>query len=142
IKGLNSLYIRGGQSAVNDAVYLAVMHASERKLVAERRHALVLITDGEDRQSYYSDNQLFELLQEKDVQVFIIGIVKQLDNTPRQIGLDPQTKATRLLKQIARVSGGRVFFPRNKDELNQAAEDIVHDLHFQYIVGYESQAPL
>jgi hypothetical protein len=44
----------------------------------QRRPALILITDGEDRASYYKQDQLFALLRENKVRVFVIGLVNQL----------------------------------------------------------------
>jgi Ca-activated chloride channel family protein len=131
LKPLPSLYIEGGQSAVIDAVYLAVQHVAEHVPNAERRRALVLFTDGEDRASYYTEKQLFQLLRQNDVEVFVIGIVEQLDKSPRG-------KAEGLMRRIAQESGGRFFFPKNVNELMRAAAQVTHDLHIQYSVIYES----
>jgi Ca-activated chloride channel homolog len=139
LKGLRTLYVEGGQSAVIDGVYEAASHTADyHPATPERRKALVLISDGEDRASYYTENQLVQLLREKDVQVFAIGIVAQLDDRPRSVGLDPKDKAEKLLTLIARETGGRVFFPKTTNELRQAASEIVRDLHTQYLIGYQS----
>ncbi|MFN2491694.1 MAG: VWA domain-containing protein [Pyrinomonadaceae bacterium] len=135
---LDSLYIRGGQSAVIDAVYLAIKHTAEYKDgPAERRRAVVLFTDGEDRASYYGSDQLIKLLREKDVQVFVIGIVNQLARDGGLIRKSPREAAERLLHRIAEESGGRVFFPKDVKELSEATAEIAHDLHFQYLIGFE-----
>jgi Ca-activated chloride channel family protein len=137
---LDSLFIRGGQSAVVDAVYMGVKHLAEyRGGAAEHRRAVVLFTDGEDRLSFYTTDQLIKFLREHDVQVFIVGIVKQLDNEGGQIRKSPREKAEQLLNRIAEESGGRVFFPDNDKELAEAARQIAHDLHFQYLVGFNRQ---
>ena len=139
LRSLRTLYVEGGQSAVIDGVYEAASHTADyRPGTRERRKALVLVSDGEDRASYYTENQLIQLLRKNDVQVFIIGIVAQLDDRPRPIGVDPRGKAEKLLQRIAQETGGRVFFPRNTNELTQAAREIVHDLHTQYLIGYQS----
>ncbi len=55
--GLDSLYVEGGQTAIIDAVYLTSEHVSEYKKGDDsdrRRRALIVITDGEDRASFYS----------------------------------------------------------------------------------------
>ena len=143
VKSLRTLYVEGGQSAVIDGVYEAAKHISDyRAGTKERRKALVLISDGEDRASYYSDNQLMQLLREKEVQVFVIGIVTQLEVRPgAPTGLDPRGKAEKLLTLMARETGGRAFFPRTTDELRHAASEIVHDLRAQYLIGYQSTTP-
>jgi Ca-activated chloride channel homolog len=138
VKGLDQIYVEGGQSAVIDGVYLAVKHVAEHRFGPDRRHALILFTDGEDRWSYYSQSQLLQLIREKDVQVFAIGIVGQLDNRSGRSGLSQREKAESLLRSVARETGGRVFFPNNMTELGQAVAEIIHDLHRQYLIGYQS----
>lgn len=138
---LDSLYVRGGQSAVIDAVYLAVKHTVEyRGRLADRRRAVVLFTDGEDRASYYNTDQLVKLLRENDVQVFVVGLVNLLDKEAGLIRKSPREAAERLLNRIAEESGGRVFFPRDAKGLSEATAQIAHDLHFQYLIGFEWQS--
>jgi Ca-activated chloride channel family protein len=138
---LDSLYVRGGQSAVIDAIYLAVKHTAEyRGGPAERRRAVVLFTDGEDRASFYDEDKLVKLLRESDVQVFIVGITRELEKQRGLVRESPRDKAEGLLNRIAEESGGRVFFPRDTEETSQAVEQIAHDLHFQYLIGYERQS--
>jgi Ca-activated chloride channel homolog len=138
VKSLDQIYVEGGQSAVVDGVYLAVKHIAEHRLGPDRRHALILLTDGEDRQSFYNQSQLLQLIRERDVQVFAIGIVGQLDNQSGKNRLSQREKAENLLRTVARETGGRVFFPNNMTELGQAVAEIVHDLHRQYTIGYQS----
>jgi Ca-activated chloride channel family protein len=131
LRGLASIYIEGGQSAVIDGVYLAAKHVAEHRPDPNRKQALVLITDGEDRQSYYSEAQLIQLLSENEVQVFVVGITFQLGSPSRE-------KAERLLERLAQTTGGRAIFPKNVSELGQVANEIAQDLHSQYLVSYES----
>ena len=137
---LGSFLIEQGQSAVIDAVYLAIRHTAEYKDgPAERRRALVLFTDGEDRASYYGSDPLTKLIREKDVQVFIVGIVTLLSKDAGLIRNSPREGAEALLDRIAEESGGRVFFPQNLTELSNAMAEIQHDLHSQYLLGFERQ---
>src|SRR5207302_5418827 len=117
LKSLPDLYMRGGESAVVDAIYVAVQHIAERPTNPHRRRALVLFTDGEDRASYYSQEQLLKLLRATDVQLFVVGLVGELDNNRGLIRPSPQDSARQFLKIIARESGGGLFFPANKTEL-------------------------
>jgi Ca-activated chloride channel family protein len=135
---LDSLFIRLGQSAVIDAVYLAVKHTAEyRGGPAERRRAVVLFTDGEDRASYYGEDQLVKLIRENDVQVFIVGITSELNKERGLIRESPREKAEELLNRIAEESGGRVFFARDDRERVEAIDQIGHDLHSQYLIEYQ-----
>ena len=137
IKALGTLYIEGGQSAVVDAVYLAARHVIEHHPGTDRRRALVLISDGEDRASYYSVDDLFKLLRINDVQIFVIGIVTQLAKEGGLIRPSPRATAEKLLNRIAQETGGRVFLPRNIEELQGATTEIAHDLHTQYVINYQ-----
>lgn len=138
VKSLDQIYVEGGQSAVVDGVYLAVKHIAEHRPGPDRRHALILLTDGEDRASFYSQSQLLQLIREKDVQVFAIGIVGQLDNRAAKNKLSQREKAENLLRTVAQETGGRVFFPNNMTEVGQAVAEIVHDLRGQYTIAYKS----
>jgi len=79
--GLDTLYIEGGQTAVIDGVYLAAEHVAEYKRGSNddrRRRALIVVTDGEDRASYYPEADLFRRLREEDVQIYVIGFVNDV----------------------------------------------------------------
>jgi Ca-activated chloride channel homolog len=140
LKPLTKLYIEDGQSAVIDAIYIAVQHIAERPRNAQRRRALVVFTDGEDRASYYTRDQLVKLLRAADVQLFIIGLVGELD-TLSITRPSAQQKARDFLKLIARESGGRVFFPEKKNQISDALGEVFHDLHIQYDISYQSTDP-
>lgn len=136
----NGIYKEGGQTAIIDAVYLAVdrLNTQEKKgKVNDRtRRAIVLVTDGEDRNSYYNEKQLFELLGETDVQIFVVGFVADLSTERGFISKSPQGKAKAFLERIATASGGKVYFPSGAGELNTIAKDISSELRMQYSIGY------
>ena len=138
--GLDQLYIEGGQTAVIDGVYLAAGHVAEWKNTANddrRRRALIVVTDGEDRQSYYTEAQLFSQLREEDVQIYIIGFVNELDSDRGLIRKSSKDKAVGLLNRLATETGGRAFFPNSIAELPQIANEIVRDLRTQYVISYD-----
>lgn len=137
--GLDSFYVEGGQTAIIDAVYLSAEHVSGyRKGDAgdRRRRALIVITDGEDRNSFYKQEQLFARLREEDVQIFVIGFVNELDKEAGLIRKSPREKAVNLIKKLASETGGRAFFPESVADLPQIANEIVRDLRTQYVIAY------
>ena len=137
--GLDNFYTEGGQTAVIDAVYLSAEHVSEYKKGDEndrRRRALVVITDGEDRNSFYKQEQLFERLREEDVQIFVIGFVNELDKDSGLIRKSPKERAVALINKLATETGGRAFFPDSISELPQIANEIIRDLRTQYVIAY------
>lgn len=139
IDALDSLYVEGGQTAIIDAVYLTADHVAEYKKGDDndrRRRALILITDGEDRSSFYSQEKLFARLREADVQIYVIGFVNELDKDGGLIRKSPRDKAVNLINKLATETGGRAFMPTSLSELPQIAREIVRDLRTQYVVSY------
>ena len=139
IDALDNMYVEGGQSAVVDAVYLSAEYVAEYKKGDEsdrRRRALIVITDGEDRNSFYNQEQLFARLREEDVQIFVIGFVNELDKEAGFIRKSPREKAVNLINKLASETGGRAFFPESLSELPQIANEIIRDLRTQYVIAY------
>jgi Ca-activated chloride channel homolog len=134
IESLNAFYVEGGQSAVIDALYMAVDHVDEHNKSNDgRRKVVIIITDGEDRNSFYKQEALINLLHETGVQVFTIGLTADLSKGRP----GPREKAEKLLKTVAAESGGRFFFPANKDQLIYSAAEIVLDLQAQFRIKYQ-----
>lgn len=137
--GLDDLYVAGGQTAIIDAVYLSAEHVAEYKKGDDgdrRRRALIVITDGEDRSSFYSQEKLFSRLREEDVQIYVIGFVNELDKEGGLIAKSPREKAVKLINKLASETGGRAFFPESISQLPQIADEIVRDMRTQYVVSY------
>jgi Ca-activated chloride channel family protein len=137
--GLDSLYVEGGQTAIIDAVYLSAERVAEYKKGDDndrRRRALIVITDGEDRNSFYKEPQLFQRLREEDVQIYVIGFVNELDKDSGFIRKSPRDKAIALINRLATETGGRAFYPQSISELPRIASEIVRDLRTQYVLSY------
>lgn len=138
---LEDMYVEGGQTAIVDAVYLAAEHASDRRkgdpVEDKRRRALILVTDGEDRASFYKQEALFEALKEEDVQIFVIGFVNELEKDRGFISKSKRDKAVALLDRMAKETGGRAFYPNSLSELPDIAEQITKDLRTQYVISYK-----
>jgi len=137
---LDNLYIEGGQTAIIDAVYLAAGkvtdHDKDETKVDRKRRALILVSDGEDVSSYYSQQQLFDLLRETDVQIYVVGFVKDLSADKGFITKSKQGKAKSFLEKLASETGGKAYFPEAVSQLNGIARDIASELRTQYSIGY------
>lgn len=140
VDALDKMHTEGGQTAVLDAVYLAADHVGKHKkgdpLNDKRRRALILVTDGEDRSSFYKQAELFEFLRENDVQIYVIGFVNELDTQGGFIRKSSKDKAVNLLNKLATETGGRAFYPMSLSELPSIADEITKDLRTQYVVSY------
>lgn len=137
---LDSMFIEGGQTAIVDAVYLSADHLSNYKKTDfddRRRRALILVTDGEERNSFYKKEQLFAKLREEDVQIFVIGFVNELDkDNGGLIRKSSREESVNFINRLAKETGGRAFYPNSLSELPNIANEIIRDLRTQYIVSY------
>ena len=140
VDALDELYVEGGATAVIDAVYVSAERAAEYKkgndLNDRRRRALILITDGEDRNSQYKQDQLFARLREEDVQIYVIGFVNELEKESGFIRKSKREKSVDLLNRLAKETGGRAFFPTALKELPDIANEITRDMRTQYVISY------
>ncbi|HXM34872.1 MAG TPA: VWA domain-containing protein [Pyrinomonadaceae bacterium] len=139
LEAIDNLYLEGGQTAVIDGVYLAAESVADYRKGDDsdrRRRALIVITDGEDRHSYYTEPQLMQRLREEDVQIFVIGFVSELEKEAGFIKKSPQAKAMALMNKFATETGGRAFFPQSLSELPEIANSIVRDMRTQYVLTY------
>ncbi|HEX7177884.1 MAG TPA: VWA domain-containing protein [Pyrinomonadaceae bacterium] len=142
---VDDMFVEGGQTAVIDAVMLATEHASERRkgndLEDKRRRALILVTDGEDRASFYKERDLFESMKERDVQIFVIGFVNELEREGGIIKKSKREKAVGLLDRMAKETGGRAFYPTSLSDLPGIALEITKDMRTQFVLGYVPSNP-
>jgi len=144
-EALDQMVIEGGQTALIDAVYLGVQKVAEYEKAKDpyekKRRALILVTDGEDRNSYYNERQLFELLRESDVQIYVVGFTSDLSNEGGFISKSPREKAERFLKRLAEETGGKAYFPQSVNELDRIAKEISSEIRTQYLISYYPTNP-
>jgi len=139
LAGLRKIQIEGGQSAVIDALYVSAgAFADFNKTRPDRRKVVVIITDGEDRNSIYKQEALVKKLHQSDVQIFALGLVTELDKESGLMMKSPRDKAEKLLRTVTEETGGRAFFPRNRTELLDSMRQIISDLRGQFRLTYQS----
>ena len=126
-----------GSTAIYDAVYLGVQKAHTG---SKPKKAIVVITDGEDRESFYSLSELLSKVQEADVQVFCIGFLGEIPKKGLFGGWSKSVpeKAHDALQKISEETGGKAFFPTNTSELPAIVSEIATELRSQYAIGYYS----
>ncbi|MBI1745505.1 MAG: VWA domain-containing protein [Acidobacteria bacterium] len=128
----------GGGTALFDAVQLGVEKAQKgRKL----KKAIVVITDGEDKDSRYTLKQVLDKIKESDVQVHTIGLLDPEEKRGLFEGIfnkSEREKARGALEKLAEETGGKSVFPRQTSEVKAIVESIAHELRNQYSIGYFS----
>ncbi len=115
------------RTALIDAVYLGVNKLKEAKY---DRKALLIISDGGDNRSRYTQGELRRVVRESDIQIYSIGIFDTYAPTAEE-ELGPI-----LLTDICEMTGGRMFKVSNLDDLADIAARISAELRNQYVVGY------
>jgi Ca-activated chloride channel family protein len=119
-----------GRTALLDAVYMAV---HEMRKAKNPRKALLLISDGGDNSSRYSETEIKTLVKEADVQIYAIGIYESAGARART---PEETSGPALLTEIAEQTGGRQYQVDDLNELPDVAAKIGIELRNQYILGY------
>jgi Ca-activated chloride channel family protein len=115
------------RTALIDAVYLGVDHLRQAKY---DRKALLVISDGGDNRSRYTENELRRVVRESDLQIYSIGIFDTYaPTTEEQLG-------PVLLSDICEMTGGRLFKVNDIADLQDIASRISAELRNEYVVGY------
>jgi Ca-activated chloride channel family protein len=133
IDTLQSL-VASRQTAMLDALYLGADYASKEG--KNRRKAIILVTDGLDKDSYYKFNDVVDHLREADVQVYLVGFTNDLSKDSGLFKKSDKDKAEGLLTKLAEETGGKAFFPKELSEVHTIAQQISTDLRTQYSLGY------
>jgi Ca-activated chloride channel family protein len=117
-----------GSTALLDAVYLAL---HEMKRSKKNKKALLIISDGGDNHSRYTQKEVTNVVRESDVLIYSIGVFGG-GTTPEEYG------GAGLLGKISEQTGGRLF-EANAVELPDTAKKIGIELRNRYILGYSPQ---
>jgi Ca-activated chloride channel family protein len=115
------------RTALIDAMYLAVNKLKQAKY---DRKALLVISDGGDNRSRYTEGELTRAVRESDVQIFSIGIFDQYAPTAEE------QNGPQLLSEISESTGGRLFKVMDVQDLSDIAERISEELRDEYVIGY------
>jgi Ca-activated chloride channel homolog len=124
--GINRLR-PGGGTAMFDAVYTACRD----KLLDARgqepvRHAMILISDGDDNQSRVHVDEAIKMCQRAETIIYTIST----NWTPSR------GKGDQILSQMASDTGGQPFFPPSVEEMSTSFKNIEEELRSQYALTY------
>jgi len=120
-----------GRTALLDAVMMA-FDQMKRK-ARNPRKALLIISDGGDNGSRYTESEVKRVVRETDIQIYAIGLFEPIlfqGRSAEELG------GPGLLNELARQTGGRHFAVENLGELPDVAAKIGAELRNQYILGY------
>ena len=90
------------------------------------KKVLILISDGGDNASKHKLAEILSMVNQSSAIIYAMGIFDANDDD----------RNPRVLKQLARLSGGEAFFPESVDEILPICQQIAHDIRNQYTISY------
>jgi Ca-activated chloride channel family protein len=119
----------GHRTALLDAIYFGL---NKMKQAKNDRKALLVVSDGGDNRSRYTESEVRAVVRESDVQIYSIGIFDQYAPT-REEQLGPV-----LLHDVSEETGGQLFRVDDLGDMADIATKISAELRNQYVIGYRS----
>jgi Ca-activated chloride channel family protein len=117
----------GHRTALLDAIYYGVAKMREAR---HERKALLVVSDGGDNRSRYTEGEVRSQVRESDVEIYAIGVFDPYAPTVEERA-GPQ-----LLDDVSEETGGRLFRVDDLAEMSDIAEKISLELRNQYVIGY------
>ena len=111
-----------GWTALLDAI---AMSAHQMRGATNRSRVLLILSDGNDNNSRFSESEIKNLVVESNLRVYGIGLAHR----------------PRLLQQLAEVTGGKVLIAQSVSELPDVVDRLSREIRAQYLVGYTSSNP-
>jgi Ca-activated chloride channel homolog len=115
------------RTALLDAIYMGVSKMRQAKYA---KKALLIISDGGDNHSRYTEGEIKSMVKEADVMVYAIGLYD------RYFASQEERLGPALLSDITELTGGRAFTIDNPNDLSDVATKIGIELRNQYVLGY------
>ncbi len=115
------------RTALIDAIYLGV---NKLRVAKYTRKALLVVSDGGDNRSRYTEGELTRAVRESEVQIYSVGIFDAYAPTVEE------QNGPQLLHALSDATGGRLFQVRDIQDLTDIAERISEELRNEYVIGY------
>jgi Ca-activated chloride channel homolog len=112
-----------GKTALYDAIFRALQHL---KRGARNKKALIVISDGGDNASSHTRPQITKMAVQSDAVIFTVGLFDERD----------PDRNPRVLKELARLTGGEAFFPGSLEDVSPVCDRIALDIRSQYTATY------
>ena len=126
-----------GATSLHDAIADTAKRISER---ANRRRAIIVLTDGIDTASRLTPADVSGIASEIDVPVYVVAVVLPIDNPdangrPSRGDEVPLTVGT--IRELAAWTGGELFYASTPSDTSKVARQIVRELRQQYLIAFE-----
>jgi VWFA-related protein len=117
-----------GQTALYDGLSLALDELDRGKW---ERQAAVVFSDGGDTSSKATIEETLERVRRSNGLVYAIGLASPTN----------PYRSPKVLKKLARASGGEAYFPEGSSELQSVCEAIAKEMRSQYTLTYAPANP-
>ncbi len=129
---LGKIDSRGG-TALYDAVLASLDHL---KLGNRDKKAILVITDGEDNASRYPFEELLRTAQKSNAVIYTIGLLGEEEPGGLFKMGHSSHRAAKILEKLAESTGGKAFFPKSLNQVEEACVQIARDIRNQYTLAY------
>jgi len=114
-----------GMTALYDAVAAGLEHVKKGD---RDKKVLIVVSDGGDNASKHKLAQIMTMAGQSDAIVYAVGVFDEND----------PDRNPRVLRQLARATGGEAFLPRHLRDVIPISEQIARDIRNQYTIAYVS----
>ncbi len=122
-----------GRTSLLDAIYMGIRKMKEARY---QRRALLIISDGGDNHSRYTERDVKNAVKEADILIYAVGTYDRSVTTQEEL-LGPE-----LLQSVSSVTGGQSYTLTNEAEMPAVTRSIGTRLRHQYVLAYRPQAPM
>ena len=128
-----------GATSLHDAIADTAKRISER---ANRRRAIIVLTDGIDTASRLTPADVSGIASEIDVPVYIVAVVLPIDNPDANGPSDDNDVplAAGTIRELAAWTGGELFYASTPSDTSKVARQIVRELRQQYLIAFAPSA--
>ncbi|HEX5484089.1 MAG TPA: VWA domain-containing protein [Terriglobia bacterium] len=120
----------GGGTGLFDAIY----YACKQKMIYSPppqpylRRVLIVVSDGRDNESQHSFDEALAMAERAEATIYAVSTNRS--------GIEEH--GDKVLKEFAKQTGGRAFFPFEARDLASAFQEIARELRSQYSLAYVS----
>jgi Ca-activated chloride channel family protein len=122
-RAMSEAIVGRGMTAIYDGLAAGLSRLEHAR---HTRQVLIVVSDGGDNASHITRDAIVKQVHDSDATVYTVALIDPLipDGNPR------------LLRQLARATGGESYEPRHADAVPEAFERISKDIRNAYTLAY------
>jgi Ca-activated chloride channel homolog len=120
-----------GRTSLLDAIYMGL---KKMRNAQYGRRALLIISDGGDNHSRYTEHEVKSAIRESDVMIYAVGTYE------RYVPTQEERLGPILLGEVSELTGGQAFTLTDAREMPAVTRNIGSRLRHQYVLAYQPQS--